>query len=170
MWSFSHSNREAHSSVSAENRSRIHNLWAQHRFSKTKWLKLNTHEAFLCLTQGILVTRAQPHLPEICLLTLSVNHTINDFRGNHNPSQTTHNISTLNMGEASSNYSVKFSLSPLKSSRVTFLDSLIVDLFKIPDVNQRLKRSETYRPCPPHNFWPGQKWAWISILPHGFQP
>ena len=34
--------------------------------------ELNTHEALLCLTQSILVTRAQPHIPEICLSTLSV--------------------------------------------------------------------------------------------------
>ena len=27
------------------------------------------------------------HIPEICLSTLSVSHTINDFRGNHNTSQ-----------------------------------------------------------------------------------
>ena len=33
------------------------------------------------MTQSILVTRAQPHIPEICQSTLSVNHTINDFRG-----------------------------------------------------------------------------------------
>ena len=55
--------------------------------------------------------------------------------------KTTHNISTLNTGEASSNYSVKLSLSPHKSSHAhgTFLDSLTIDLFKIPGVNQRLK-------------------------------
>ena len=58
--------------------------------------------------------------------------------------KTTHNISTLNTGETSSNYSViKLSLSPRKSSHGTFLDSLTVDLFKIPDVNQRLKRRHT---------------------------
>ena len=57
--------------------------------------------------------------------------------------KTTHNISTLNTGETSSNYSVKLSLSPHKSSHGTFLDSLTVDLFKIPDVNQRLKRRHT---------------------------
>ena len=57
--------------------------------------------------------------------------------------QTTHNTSTLNTGETSSNYSVKLSLSPHKSSHGTFLDSLTVDLFKIPDVNQRLKRRHT---------------------------
>ena len=55
--------------------------------------------------------------------------------------QTTHNISTLNTGETSSNYSIKLSLSPHKSSHGTFLDSLTIDLFKIPDVNQRLKRT-----------------------------
>ena len=69
-----------------KNRLRIHNLWAQNGLSKTKSPKLNTHEAFLCLTQSILVTRVQPHIPEICMSTLSVNHTINDFRGNHNTS------------------------------------------------------------------------------------
>ena len=57
--------------------------------------------------------------------------------------KTTHNISTLNMGETSSNYSVKLSLSPHKSSHGTFLNSLTVDLFKILDVNQPLKRSHT---------------------------
>ena len=57
--------------------------------------------------------------------------------------KTTHNTSTLNTGETSSNYFVKLSLSPHKSSHGTFLDSLTVDLFKIPDVNQRLKRRHT---------------------------
>ena len=57
--------------------------------------------------------------------------------------KTTNNISTLNTGETSSNYSVKLSLSPHKSSHGTFLDSLTADLFKIPDVNQRLKRRHT---------------------------
>ena len=59
------------------------------------------------------------------------------------PSKTTHNTSTLNTGKRSSNHSVKLSLSPHKSSHETFLDSLTVDLFKIPDVNQRLKRRHT---------------------------
>ena len=57
--------------------------------------------------------------------------------------KTTHNTSTLNTGETSSNYSVKLSLCPHKSSYGTFLDSLTVDLFKIPDVNQRWKRRHT---------------------------
>ena len=59
--------------------------------------------------------------------------------------KTTHNISTLNTGKTSSTYSVKLSLSPHKSSHGTFLDSLTVDLFKIPDVHgkQRLKRRHT---------------------------
>ena len=37
--------------------------------------------------------------------------------------KTTHNTSTLNAGETSSNYSVKLSLSPRKLSHGTFLDS-----------------------------------------------
>ena len=57
--------------------------------------------------------------------------------------KTTHNTSTVNTGETSSNYSVILSLSPHKSSHGTFLDSLTVDLFKIPDVDQRLKRRHT---------------------------
>ena len=52
--------------------------------------------------------------------------------------KTSHNISTLNTSETSST-SVKISLSPRKSSHGTFLDSLTVDLFKIP----RLKRRHT---------------------------
>ena len=55
----------------------------------------------------------------------------------------THNTSTLNTGQALSNYSVKVSLSPHKSSHGTFLNSLTVDFFKIPDVNQWLKRRLT---------------------------
>ena len=47
--------------------------------------------------------------------------------------KTTHNTSTLNTGETSSNYSVKLSLSPHKSAHGTFLYSRTVDLFKIPD-------------------------------------
>ena len=124
--------------MSAEHRLRIHNLWAQNKLSKTKSPKLKTHEAFLCLTQSILVTRGQPHIPEICLSTLSGNHTINDFGGNHDP-KSTHNTSTLNTGETSSNYSVNLSLSPHKSSHGTFLDSLTIDLFKIPDVTSGWK-------------------------------
>ena len=57
--------------------------------------------------------------------------------------KTTHNTSTLNTGKTSSNYSVKLSFSPHKSSHGTFLDSLTVDWFKIPDVNQRMKRRHT---------------------------
>ena len=57
--------------MSAENRLRIHNLWAKNRLSMTKLPKLNTHGAFLCLAQSILVSRAQPHIPEISLSTLS---------------------------------------------------------------------------------------------------
>ena len=60
--------------------------------------------------------------------------------------KTTHNISTLNSGEKSSNYSVKLSLSSHKSSHGTFLDSLTVDLLEIPDVNQRLKSRHTAPP------------------------
>ena len=59
--------------------------------------------------------------------------------------KTTHNTSTLNTGETVSNYSEKLSLSPHKSSHGTFLDSLTVDLFKIPDVK------ETYSPRLPHS-------------------
>ena len=50
---------------------------------------------------------SQPHIPEICLSTLLVNHTINDFGGNQTLPKTTHNTSTLNTGETSSNYSVQ---------------------------------------------------------------
>ena len=57
--------------------------------------------------------------------------------------KTTHNISTLNTVDTSTNYCVKLSLSPHKLSNRTFLESLTVDLFKIPDVNQRLKRRHT---------------------------
>ena len=57
--------------------------------------------------------------------------------------KTTHNTSTLSTGETSSNYSVKLLLCPYKSSHGTFLDSLTVDLFKIPDLNQQLKRRHT---------------------------
>ena len=95
------------------------------------------------MAQSILVTRAQPHIPEICLSTLSVNLTINEFRGNHNTSENHSQYFTLNTGEILSNYFVKLSLSPHKSSHGTFLDSLTVDLFKIPHVNQRLKRRHT---------------------------
>ena len=56
------------------------------------------------------------------------------------PSQ---NTSILSTGETSSNYSVKLSLSPRKSSHGTFLHSLTVNSFKTPDVNQRLKRRHT---------------------------
>ena len=57
--------------------------------------------------------------------------------------KSTHNTSTLNTGETLSNYSIKLSLSPHKPSHGTFLDSLTVYLFKIPDVNQQLKRRHT---------------------------
>ena len=82
--------------------------------------------------------------------------------------KTTHNISTLNTGETSSNYSVKLSLSPHKSSHGIFLDSLTVDLVKSLDVNQRLKRRHTTPAL--LSFWPAQKSASISISPNRFQP
>ena len=44
--------------------------------------------------------------------------------------KTTHNISTHNTGETSSNYSIKLLLSPHNSSHGIFRDSLTVDLFK----------------------------------------
>ena len=76
--------------------------------------------------------------------------------------KTTHNTSTDNTGETSSNYSVKLSLSPHKSSHGTFLESLTVNLLEIPDVRQRLKRRHTV-PRLQNNFllslWPGQKSA-----------
>ena len=49
--------------MSAESRLRIHNLWAHNGLFKRKSPKLNTQEAFLCLAQSILATRAQPHIP-----------------------------------------------------------------------------------------------------------
>ena len=136
----------------AENRLTIHNRLAQNGLSKTKSHKLNTHEAFLCLTQSILVTRAQSDIPEICLSTLLVNHTIKlmTFAAITTLPKTTHNISILNTGETSPNYSAKLSLYPHKSSHGTFLNSLTVELFKIPDVNQRLKRRHT-APRLPHS-------------------
>ena len=68
--------------------------------------------------------------------------------------KTTHNTSTLNTGETVSNYSAKVSLSPHKSSHGTFLDSLTVNLFKIPDVNQRLKLRGDIQPPPSTQFQP----------------
>ena len=44
---------------------------------------LNTHEANLCLDK-VFWYHELNHIPEFCLSTPSVNHTINDFRGNHN--------------------------------------------------------------------------------------
>ena len=70
-------------------------------------------------------------------------HTLMTFAAITTLPKTTHNISALNAGETSSNYSVKRSLSPHKSSHGTFLHSLTVDLFKIPDINQRLIRRHT---------------------------
>ena len=74
--------------------------------------------------------------------------------------KTTHNTSTLNTGETSSNYHVKLSLSPHKSSHVTFLDSLTIDFIQDPGCKPAVEK-ETYRPRLPHNFllslWPGQK-------------
>ena len=54
--------------------------------------------------------------------------------------KTTHNTSTLNVGETSSNFSVK--LSPLLhiNRHMELFSNHTVDLFKTPDVNQRLKR------------------------------
>ena len=74
--------------------------------------------------------------------------------------KTTHNISTLNTSETSSNYSVKLSLSPHKSSHGTFLDSLTVELIQDPGCKPAVEK-ETYSPRLPNNFllslWPGQK-------------
>ena len=56
--------------------------------------------------------------------------------------------------------------------RCADIDSLTVDLFKIPDVSQRLKRRHTAPAFQTFllSLWPGQKSAWISILPDRFQP
>ena len=80
--------------------------------------------------------------------------------------KTTHNISTLNKSETSSNYSVKLSLSPHKSSHGTFLDSLTVELIQDPADKPAVEK-ETYSPRLPINFllslWPGQKLSLIHI-------
>ena len=56
--------------------------------------------------------------------------------------KTTLNTSTLNTGETSSNYPVKHSLCPHKSSHGTFLDSHMPSRFiQVSEVNQRLQRS-----------------------------
>ena len=86
--------------------------------------------------------------------------------------KTTQNISSLNTGETSSNDSVKLSLSPHKSSVTWKLFSThIVDLFKIPEVNQWLKRRHTapaFKAIFNYVFGPGQKSASISIWPNRF--
>ena len=79
--------------------------------------------------------------------------------------KTAHNISTLNTGETSSDYSVKLSFSPHKSSRGTFLESLTVNLFKIPYVNQRLKRRHT-APAFRQFFTKSLVWSEISVNFH----
>ena len=68
--------------------------------------------------------------------------------------------------ETSSHYFVKLSLSPQKSSHGTFLDSLTVDLFKIPDVDEPFRKGHMdaglqskFLP----SLWPGQKSARISF-------
>ena len=75
--------------------------------------------------------------------------------------KTTHNISTFNTSEASSNYSVKPSLSPHKSSHGT---SRLIDNRSIQDPGCKpAVEKETYSPRLPINFllslWPGQKSA-----------
>ena len=75
--------------------------------------------------------------------------------------KTTHNISTLNTGETSSNYSVKLSLSP---QIVAWNFSRLTDSPFIQDPGCKpAVEKETYSPRLPHNFllslWPGQKSA-----------
>ena len=79
--------------------------------------------------------------------------------------KTTHNISTLNKGETSSDYSVKLWFSPHKSSHGTFLDSLTVNLFNIPYVNQRLNRRHT-APAFHKIFTKSLVWSEISVNFH----
>ena len=83
--------------------------------------------------------------------------------------KTTHKINT---GETSSDYSVKLSLSPHKSSNGTFLDShrgFIQDPVCKPAVEK-----DTWSPRLQNNFslslWPAQKSASISISPNRFHP
>ena len=119
-------------------------FWSQNRLSKTKSPTLTTHEAALMLgTKRFLVTRAKPHTWVLSINTFGKSRNKWLWRAITTLPKTTHTTSTLNAGETSSNYSVKLSLSPHKSSHGTFLDSLTVDLFKIPDVHQRLKRRHT---------------------------
>ena len=86
--------------------------------------------------------------------TPSVNHTINDFGGNHN---------------TSSNCSVKLSLSPHKSSHGTFLDS---HSRFVQDPGCKLAvEKETWSPRLQNNFlslWTGLKSVSTSISPNRF--
>ena len=116
----------------------------EHRIGFLRQNYLNQHsQSVFMLGTKYLVTRAEPHIPEISPSTLSEM----TFAGITTLPKTTHNISILNTGETSSNYSLKLWLSPPshKSSHGTFHDSWTVDLLKIPDVHKRLKRS----PQPP---------------------
>ena len=83
--------------------------------------------------------------------------------------KTTHNTSTLNTGETSSNYSVKLSLSPHKSSR-NF--SPLTDSRFIQDPGCKLAVEKETQPPSAQVFttslWPGQKSASILLLPNSF--
>ena len=73
--------------------------------------------------------------------------------------KTTHNTSTLNMGETSSNYSLELSLSSHKSSHGTLLNShsrFIEDPGCKPAVEK-----ETWSPC--LCLWPGQIAMFLQI-------
>ena len=122
----------------ADSLPKIHNLWVQNRLSKTKSPTLNTHEAFLCLAQRILVTRAQQHS-----WVLSVNvfdKSLNKWLSWQSQHFRKPLIIFPHLTRAK-----HCQITPINSRFLhinrgmeTFPDSH--NLFKIPDVNQRLKR------------------------------
>ena len=128
-----------HRQVSAENRLRSHNLWAQKRLSKTKspWYRN-------------LVTRAQPHTLVLFVNAFGKSHNITLAAITKLP-KTTHNIFTFNTGESTSNYSEKLSHSADKSSMETFLDSHS-RFIQNPGCKPAVEK-ETWSPRLPNNFW-----------------
>ena len=163
-----------HRQVSAENRLRSHNIWAQNRLSKTKSPKLNTCEAFLFMLDTVTWQHELKHIPQFCLSTLSVNHTILISWQSQNFQKTTRNISTFNTGEITRQITRKNCRILQINRRWKLFSSHTVDLFQILDVNQRLKRRHGAPAFQTifwrRRLWPGQRSASISISPDKFHP
>ena len=145
--------------MSADNRLRIHNLWAQSRLSNTKLpSKLHTHEAFLFLAQSISTT----YLSFVPVLS------VNAFGKSHNKwlcQQSQHFRKTLIIFSHSTR--AKHGQITPKNFRFLHLNRPIETFL---DPHSRFIQDPGCKPVSPLSLWPVQKSASIPSRPIGFTP